>query len=335
MEIARYAKLKKIYLFGLSGLFLTSIIILLPACSPGSSAKKSMVQDDDHIGILSFNLWEGGEKNNQTLDNSAEVIRISGAGIAGLQETLIYNRNGSVKSDNTKNLAQMMGWNSFAQGSSGIITRYPITDSTDNRLGVKLMTGEGKFLWFFNCHFNHMPYQPYQLANKPYGDFPFITTEEEAIAFAIQARGEEVKNYLDEIELVMTEGWPVVLAGDFNEPSFLDWTNKAAGMELCPVQVMWPSAKAFYDAGMRDAFRDVYPDETTHRGETWSSIDTPGEIHDRIDFILYAGKQLVAIDAQTIGYNDGKSYIDVENYPSDHRAVRVHFRWSDESEKKN
>jgi exodeoxyribonuclease III len=320
---------KEILLVGSTKMFLTALMILLVSCSYRGSPKKQMIPDDHLIGILSFNLWEGGEKNNQPLDYSSEVIRISEAGIVGLQEIFSYNPDGSIKSNNAKSLAQMLGWNSFVQGSSGIITHYPMVDSTENRLGVKLQVREDGFLWFFNCHFNHMPYQPYQLAKKPYGDFPFISSEAEAITFAILARGEEVEKYISEIKMVMAEGWPVVLTGDFNEPSFLDWTLKAVEKNLCPIKVDWPSTRAFYDIGMTDAFRAVYPDETTHRGETWSSIDPPGEIHDRIDFILYAGNQLNAIDAQTIGFDDGKSYIGMENYPSDHRAVSIRFSWTE------
>jgi len=314
---------------GLLNSFLTAILILFIACSHGSSVKKKKLPDETLSGILSFNLWEGGEKNGQPLDFSADVIRISEAGIVGLQEAVSYNPDGSLKSNNTKNLAHMLGWNSFTQGSSGIITRYSIVDSTENRLGVKLQIKDEMFLWFFNCHFNHMPYQPYQLADKPYGNFPFISTEDEAIAFAIQARGEEVENYISEIKMIVDEGWPVVLAGDFNEPSFLDWTPEAVDKNLCPLKVDWPSTKAFHDTGMTDAFRAVYPGETTHRGETWSSLDTPGELHDRIDFILYAGKQIKAIEAHTIGFDDGKSYIGMKNYPSDHRAVSIQFSLSE------
>ena len=36
----------------------------------------------------------------------------------------------------------------------------------------------------FNAHFHYIPYQPYQLAEIPYGDFPFIKTEQEAITWA-------------------------------------------------------------------------------------------------------------------------------------------------------
>ena len=328
MDTSRYALVRDIFHAGFLNLILTFLLVLLIACSPGSSAKKQKVADDNQIGILSFNLWEGGEKNNQPLDHSAEVIRISKALIVGLQECYSYSSDGSVKSNNMQNLARMLEWNSFAQGSSGIITRFAIVDSTKNRLGVKLQLGNNMYLWFFNCHFNHMPYQPYQLAEKPYGDFPFISTEEEAISFAVQARGEEVKKYISEIKLAMDEGWPVVLTGDFNEPSFLDWTPKAVEKNLCLLKVDWPSTKAFHKLGMTDAFRVVYPDETIHRGETWSSIDATGEIHDRIDFILFAGKQLKVIEAQTIGFDDGKSYLGMENYPSDHRAVNILFSWT-------
>ena len=73
----------------------------------------------------------------------------------------------------------------------------------------------------FNCHLYYIPYQPYQLNGIPYGDYPFIDTEEEAVRFANEARREEVTRYQKDIQQVMKEGYPVFLTGDFNEPSFL------------------------------------------------------------------------------------------------------------------
>ena len=71
----------------------------------------------------------------------------------------------------------------------------------------------------FNCHLYYIPYQPYQLNGIPYGDYPFIDTEEEAVWFANEARREEVTRYQKDIQQVMKEGYPVFLTGDFNEPS--------------------------------------------------------------------------------------------------------------------
>lgn len=279
----------------------------------------------DTLQILTFNMWLGGEGGKQPLEKSAEVIRLSNARIAGLQETRSHH---SGEKDNAPVIAEILGWNYISQGEGcGIITSYEIADSTQNKLGVKLKVGDSRYIWFFNCHLFHMPYQPYQLASKAYGDYPFIRSEKEAIWFAESTRKNEVQRYMHEINRVLAEGWPVFITGDFNEPSFQDWTDAAVKAGFCPIKVEWPSTKAFAEAGFIDAFREVHPDEIAVRGETWSSIDTPGEIHDRIDFIFFQGKQLKVIRAGTIGFEDGKSDIGITDYPSDHRAVRVTFLW--------
>ncbi len=96
---------------------------------------------------------------------------------------------------------------------------------------------------------------------------------------------------------------------------------------MCQIKVEWPATKAFTDIGMTDAFRVYYTDEVQNPGETWSSINSPGEIHDRIDFVFYKGNELKVTGANTIGPPDGKSGIEIRDYPSDHRAVCVSFLW--------
>jgi len=303
------------------------ILALFWACSPTVNKNKTET-DQDSLGVMTFNIWLGGQGGGQPIEKSAEVIRTSGAKIVGAQETYSYNPDGSVSSDNGLKIAKILGWNYFAQkGSHGILTKYAIVDSTENKLGVKLKIGNDRYLWFFNCHLYYIPYQPYQLASKSYGEFPFISTENEAIAFARSTREVEVNQYLLEIKRVLSDGLPVFLTGDFNEPSFQDWTEAAAKAGLCQLKVEWPSTKAFVDIGLSDAFRVWYPDEIKYPGKTWSSIDAPGEIHDRIDFVFYQGKNLKVIDAQTIGFKDGISDIVITDYPSDHRAVTVNFEW--------
>lgn len=305
------------------------LILLLSVMTACQSGKDSGLREgkSKELNVLSFNIWVGGEAGGQPIEKSVEVVRMSGAMVAGIQEGHANNSDGTFKSNNALKMAELLGWNYFSQGRSAIITSLPVVDSTAERRGIKLKLGENQYFWIFNCHLYHMPYQPYQLAEIKYGDFPFISTEQEAIDFAHQTRREEVGKYRKEIMEVMEEGWPVILTGDFNEPSFLDWTTKAKESGLRPVKVEWPATKTFADIGMLDSFREFYPDEVASPGDTWSSLDTPGEIHDRIDFILYKGKQLKVKESFTIGFNDGQSGRGMDNYPSDHRAVATHFVW--------
>jgi hypothetical protein len=132
---------------------------------------------------------------------------------------------------------------------------------------------------------------------------------------------------------VLASGVPVFLTGDFNEPSHLDWTAEAAAAGLnFGKQVDWPASRAVADAGLLDAFRQLRPDEVLDRGETWTPgspapIVDANEVHDRIDFVYYAGDDVVPTSALTFGYdaNDPNTDIGIQPYPSDHRAVVAEF----------
>jgi len=286
----------------------------------------SIHENKNEFGVLTFNMWVGGEAGKQSLDKSVEVIRASGAKLVGLQEIYGDNPYGPVR-NNAEKIAEMLGWNFLDQGGYGILSEFPFLDTAAAKMGVKIKINDDRLVWFFNCHLNYIPYQPYQLARIKYGNFPFISSEKEAVIYADSARGKEVREYLKEIHEKLPEGLPVILTGDFNEPSFQDWTQKAAESNLCQLKVEWPATKAFADIGMTDAFRAFYTDEVQNPGETWSSIDSPGEIHDRIDFIFFKGNELKVTGANTIGLPDGKSGIEIQDYPSDHRAVCVSFLW--------
>lgn len=280
---------------------------------------------NSQIKIMTFNMWLGGEAGKQPINKSIEVIQMANAGIVGAQET--YG-NATPQADNSAKMAQSMGWNHIDQGDQdATMTKYEIIESTPSKRGSKIKIGNNQFIWFFNCHLNYIPYQPYQLAAIKYGDYPFILTEEEAIKWARSTRIAEVQKIIAEVKEKMKGKWPVVVTGDFNEPSHLDWTQRAANAGICKIKVEWPSTKSFTDIGMKDAYRTFRPNEVAYPGKTWSSIDRPGEIHDRIDFIFYTGSQLKLINCEIIGEASNKTDIIVSGYPSDHRSVVATFKW--------
>ncbi len=282
------------------------------------------VQGAESIRVMSFNLWHGGDAGKQPLEQTAAVIRAAKADIAGLQETGGYEKvKGGGRPDNGKKLAEMLGWSYFDQGErTGILSRFPIVTNTPNKWGATIRLASGAEVRMFNVHLNHAPYQPYQLAGIPYSNGRFINTAEEAVDEARKARGAQVDRMLGELKPALASGQVVFLTGDFNEPSHLDWTARAAAVGKYPIAVEYPATLAVTRAGMRDAFRVAFPDEVAHPGWTWTPTtkpDDPKDRHDRIDCVFVAGAKVQR--CEVVGESASTAQIVVQPYPSDHRAV--------------
>lgn len=259
------------------------------------------------LGVLSFNILAGGRRG---LEGCAKLILESGADIFGLQE---------VDASGAK-LEELTGFHRFERGGKQVLSRYPIGDATPKKRGVKILVPDTDGVWFFNDHLRPAPYQPYQLAGIPYGkNNPFITTEEEAISEALRARGDEIDVLLKDMEAALASGLPVILTGDFNEPSHLDWTAKAAEAKCCKIQVKWPASTRITKAGLADMYRKVFPNEIKRPGHTWTPTPAKRDVLDRID-IIYA-KGLEPESVAVIGESKDKADIVVNPFPSDHRAV--------------
>jgi len=274
--------------------------------------------------LMSFNILYGGTHLGQPLEQTAAVIRLAQADIVVACEQW----------GNAEPLADLLGftchivvappyWQSVA-----VLSRYPILDTFAN--GVRLELESRQSACVFGVHLTSTPYQPYQVRDKAY------TSNEEILDEARKAREQELVVVLSEIQPLMEAGERVLLCGDFNEPSHLDWTQASAqegrhfGLEMS-----WPNSKRVTESGMEDGYRAVFPDVCRHPGYTWTSVPGLGvggseraehEVHDRIDFVYHAGPGLDPISASIIGENNRNADLVVSPFPSDHRAVAVKYQ---------
>ncbi|WP_337175180.1 endonuclease/exonuclease/phosphatase family protein [Paludisphaera sp.] len=300
---------------------LLSAVLLGAACLAASPAR---ADGPESVRVMSFNLWHGGDAGKQPLDATVEVIRRSRADVVGLQETGGTAPKGEERPDRAAEIAERLGWHYLDQGGrTGVISRFPIVAATPRKWGAKLALPSGRLMYAFNVHLAHAPYQPYQLLRIPYADGAFLGTADEAVRAAREARGGQVAEMLAEVAAVAAEGLPMVVTGDFNEPSHRDWTDAAASAGIHPLRVEWPSTLAVEAAGFVDAYREVHPDPLASPGVTWTPItrpDDPKDHHDRIDFVL-ATPNVQVKSAEIVGESREAADIVVTPYPSDHRAV--------------
>lgn len=284
--------------------------------------------DEEGVSVMSYNIHRGGVVMlKQPLSQTAKVIRSAKADIVGIQETR------SPRGDKLVELAKLLGWNHDMGNGSNILTRYKIIKSLVN--GIKVELDSGREAYVFNLHLPSHPYQPYQLLgirpkwHKHKFDIEFIKTETEAIKWAKKARGREVTKLLRNIRSISDKQASVFVVGDFNEPSHLDWTARAAKAGRHPIKVEYPHSLAMTKAGFADAYRTIYSNEMENPGYTWSSFykfDDPTTHHDRIDFVYFKGKGIRLNEVKIVGETRKDADIVISPYPSDHRAVVADFR---------
>jgi Endonuclease/Exonuclease/phosphatase family len=124
------------------------------------------------------------------------------------------------------------------------------------------------------------------------------------------------------------QGIPVFLTGDFNSPSFRDWTKATVGIRPdLRYPLRWPVSAAVEAAGFTDSFRAVYPNPVQVPGLTWPTHRTipgvdqfRGEPKDRIDFVFSQGATPIA--SAIVGEPGSPGTVaTVAPWPSDHRLV--------------
>ncbi len=157
------------------------------------------------------------------------------------------------------------------------------------------------------------------------------------------------RGYLATIKMIrpyLERNEKVVLVGDFNEPSHLDWTERYAreGRDRLvrnptdtPIRfaIEWHGSKALEDLGLSDAYRTFYKDEVEKPGITWTPPypnNTPGrqdydnQVLERIDRIYFNQGRLRCTKAAVVTGIKGMGEIKLDiDWPSDHWAVQVEF----------
>ncbi|WP_329245804.1 HAD-IA family hydrolase [Streptomyces sp. NBC_01478] len=264
------------------------------------------------LRVLTWNLWLGGSKVDDHRTKQLKVIAETGADVVGLQET-----GGTAAEE----LAEALGWHHHRAGENlGVISRHPITARFGDpdvgfygAAGVRIAVAEGREVDLWTCHLDYTPYGPYESAFDGLPAPDLIAHEDVRLA--------QMRDALGRIAEVADDAVPVVLVGDFNSPSHLDWPD-----------VEWPVTKAAADAGLRDSYREVHPDPAAEPGHTWSPIhpvheDGSGRLEpqDRIDYVLHRG--LTVLESRTLVVGTPSPWPDVSSncWPSDHAAVLTVF----------
>jgi endonuclease/exonuclease/phosphatase family metal-dependent hydrolase len=286
-------------------------------------ASPALADESVDLRIMSFNIWYGGVQVSQP-----EVIRIlreSDADIVGLQEP----------DGQTAAIAAAAGY-PYVDLRRHIISRVPLFDP---KLGERSDTGQsvyplagldadaphvwamvapGKVVALGNLHLTSDPYGPDLMRDG--------ASMEEVLQGEADSRLAEIDPYAAALEPLIKTGTPVIVTGDFNTPSHLDYTTAAIGLRpAMTAAVAWPVTLRMQAAGFTDTFRTAHPDPVARPGLTYSPgfpfpVTRDGESLDRIDYVFAANATVRG--AMVLGEPENPDVdMGFEAWPSDHRAV--------------
>ena len=260
----------------------------------------------ERLAVMSYNLWQGGANVNNYHEKQLRFILESGADVIGLQE--------SVDGGHAARLGEALGWFvSQTNSSAAILSRHPIEEDYGQvgvgrgiRINLNGESADKKQINFWNTHPTAYPYGPYGFC------FDGDTAEQVLEIEAESGRTSEMAGILEAMsaQLSSSDNTPVLLTGDMNAPSHLDWVASRCGV----AGFEWPTSILPARAGLIDSYRVAHPDPAAMNGTTWSPIypfneGTTGEPEpqDRIDFV-YATEQLQVLSSDTLLVGDPLPY---------------------------
>lgn len=319
-----------------------------------------------NLKVMQFNIWREGTSVANGLTLIRDVINSVNPDMVCFSE--VTNSSGDWTTKIVNELATLgkTYYRGYVTGSDvSLISKYPITSSgplVGERTVPFTVNVNGASVVVCPSHLDYTYYSTYLPRGYACGGSgkyagwnafsPFVPETDLA---AIQAqnldsrRDEQIAAFIDYMK---NETRPVLLIGDFNEPSCLDWTARQANLyDHNGVVYEWNTTRALKNNGFVDAYRQVYPDEVLNPGITWPAVATGvgstswaplSDERDRIDYIFYKGTGVTATEATLVGPNacyvknsattegNGNDVFEASTlpWPSDHKAVTATISFS-------
>lgn len=292
-------------------LLLISLSMLFVGFEQSCSAQSADASQPPVLRAMSWNIWHGGREDGEQVgpERVVEVIRDSEADVVAMQET--YGSG--------EKISKSLGFQFVGRGTNvSIHSRFPILEDISvgdefNCVGALIELPGQRRLAFYSVWL-------------PYGDDIWIPetrkqSTNEQMRAACMPSAEKLRGIMDAIRQRLDErkydDVSVVVAGDFNSMSHLDWND--VGIDQYKRVIDWDTSRLMTDADFRDSYRESNPTIDRKADATWSPR-FPEQEQERIDFVYYKSGTMRAVESRNIREHR-------EQFPSDHAAVLSTFRF--------
>lgn len=267
----------------------------------------------DYVKVLQWNIWHGGvHLGNEGRLRVLDLVRASHADVIMMQEAYGIQEM----------LSDSLGYHLKTRSKSdnlAIFSRFPLEavewrePFKSNPAKAALPNGKRIFLADSWLRYAYRPEYTSGYANRGWN--PSVWVAEDSISALPDIRNIYTRDILPHLE----EGMPVVVSGDFNSCSHLDWTERAKPLHGYGA-VPFPVSRYMQENGFKDSFREKNPDEVAYQGGSTAVIYGQMQMS-RIDFIYYKGNMKV-VSSKIVRTAPEIDYV----WASDHAAVMTVFR---------
>ena len=321
------------------------------------------VQAGERFTVLQWNIWQEGTVvpgGYEAIVN--EIVRLK-PDFVTFSEVRNYNHTRFCDRIVASLKEKGETYYSFYSDDTGLLSKYPIADSTavyplwNDHGTVNRMLTEiyGHKIAVYTAHLDYLSDAYYNVRGydgSTWKEIPKPESVAEVLAVNDASfRDDAIKRFIEVARKDVEDGVLVVLGGDFNEPSHLDWIRETKDLyDHNGMIIPWTVPLLLDNAGFVDAYRTKYPDVLDYPGFTFPADNPLIEVNrltwapksderDRIDYVFYyPDRRLKLKDAVIFGPKGSivKSERIVETskdrfieplgvWPTDHKGVLVTF----------
>ena len=333
---------------------LTLAALMLVGCvqAPHHQRKTSSHEDSNtditvntHLRVLVWNVLHGANDVDRGAEKTLEIIRSVEPDIVLLQES--YDIDGD-RPRLGEWLAGELGWNQHQAESTHLCVLTPMELEATffhdvwHGVGALLRDSEQRELLAWSIWIDYRAYLGYELRDNPEMSDETLLAAEDKRSSRLQQSKAIIAHLQDAGQLAADV--PLLVGGDWNTPSHLDWTKDTTRVYKNRRDLALPVSIAMANAGFTDTFRTVYPNAVQYPGITWSPMfrgpnngeEGVEQAFHRIDR-LYLKNPTDAVNGWSLRpvagavlpliWEDDLIPIEQRMFPSDHGALLMDFEW--------